>query len=128
MKSLTICANPSGIITSQGTHYGLNIKYKVHIFGFVGMLYIFTSLKLCETLYGARIFKLLRSPRIYSKEPIPQGYVAWRVGMTTPFRSRLLAPKDCLKIPALDMARKGGGGMRIQVIVGKFLVSPEDVV
>ncbi len=28
--------------------------------------------------YRARISKLLRSPRIYSKEPIPPGYVAWR--------------------------------------------------
>jgi hypothetical protein len=32
-----------------------------------------------------RIFKLLMSPRIDSKEPIPQGWVAWRAGMTTLF-------------------------------------------
>ncbi len=33
----------------------------------------------------ARIFKLLRSPRINSKEPIPPGCVAWRVDTTTLF-------------------------------------------
>ncbi len=31
----------------------------------------------------ARIFKLLRSPRIDSKEPFPSGCVAWRAGTTT---------------------------------------------
>ncbi len=37
--------------------------------------------------HGSRagIFKLLRSPRIDSKEPIPQGCVAWRDGTTTLF-------------------------------------------
>jgi hypothetical protein len=34
---------------------------------------------------GARIFKLLRSPRIDSEEPIPPGCVAWRPGTTTLF-------------------------------------------
>jgi hypothetical protein len=34
-------------------------------------------------LFRARIFKLLRSPRIDSKEPIPLGCVAWRAGTTT---------------------------------------------
>jgi hypothetical protein len=33
----------------------------------------------------ARIFKLLRSPRIHSKEPILHGCVAWRAGTTTLF-------------------------------------------
>ncbi len=33
----------------------------------------------------ARIFKLLTSRRIDSKEPIPPGCVAWRGGTTTPF-------------------------------------------
>ncbi len=33
----------------------------------------------------ARIFKLLRSPRIDSKEPIPPGCVAWRAGTTNYF-------------------------------------------
>jgi hypothetical protein len=33
----------------------------------------------------ARIFKLLRSPRINSKEPIPPGCVAWRAGVRQPF-------------------------------------------
>ncbi len=32
---------------------------------------------------GALIFKLLRSPRIDSKESIPSAYVAWRAGTTT---------------------------------------------
>jgi hypothetical protein len=58
----------------------------------------------CQLLYTwARIFKLLRSPRIDSKEPIPPGCVAWRAGTTTPIPTRLLAPIiDCLKIPALE--------------------------
>jgi hypothetical protein len=33
----------------------------------------------------ARIFKLLRSPCIDSKESIPPAYVAGRAGTTTPF-------------------------------------------
>ncbi len=33
----------------------------------------------------ARIFKLLRSPRFKSKEPITPGCVAWRAGTTTLF-------------------------------------------
>jgi hypothetical protein len=33
---------------------------------------------------SARIFKLLRSPRIDSNEPIQPGCVAWRAGTTTP--------------------------------------------
>jgi hypothetical protein len=40
------------------------------------------------------------SPRIDSKEPIPQCCVAWRAGTATLF-NRFLAPKYCLKIPAL---------------------------
>ncbi len=35
--------------------------------------------------YRARIFKLLRSPRIDSKETIPPAYVAWRAVTTTLF-------------------------------------------
>ncbi len=35
--------------------------------------------------FRARIFKLLRSPRIDSKEPIPPAHVAWRAGTTTLF-------------------------------------------
>jgi hypothetical protein len=41
--------------------------------------------KLYSREYRARIFKLLRSPRIDSKEPIPPGCVAWRAGTTTLF-------------------------------------------
>jgi hypothetical protein len=33
----------------------------------------------------AEFFKLLRSPRIDSKEPIPPGFVAWRAGTTDLF-------------------------------------------
>ncbi len=39
------------------------------------------------------IFKLLRSLRIDSKEPITPGCVTWQAGTTTLF----LAPIDCLK-------------------------------
>jgi hypothetical protein len=46
------------------------------------------------------IFKLLRSPRIDSKEPIPPGCVAWRACTTTLFL--LGSPIYCLKIPALE--------------------------
>ncbi len=35
--------------------------------------------------YWARIFKLLRGPKINSKEPIPPPYVAWRAGKTSLF-------------------------------------------
>jgi hypothetical protein len=35
--------------------------------------------------YRDRIFKLLRSPRIDFKEPIPPGYVAWLAGAITLF-------------------------------------------
>ncbi len=35
--------------------------------------------------YRARIFKLLRSPRIDFKESMPLAYVAWRAGTTTLF-------------------------------------------
>ncbi len=49
----------------------------------------------------ARILKLLRSPRIDSKEPIPAGCVAWRAGTTTPFLLGSQPSIDCLKIPAL---------------------------
>jgi hypothetical protein len=49
----------------------------------------------------ARIFKLLRSPRIDSKEPIPPGCVAWRASTTTLFYSDP-SPHRLFKIPALD--------------------------
>ncbi len=59
--------------------------------------------------------KLLRSPRIDSKEPIPPGCVIWRAD--NPIPNRFLAPTHCLKIPAQVMPRKlftsnrrGGGG------------------
>ncbi len=46
----------------------------------------------------ARIFKLLRSRRIDSKEPIPPGCVAWRAGVTILFlHTQFLAPIGCLK-------------------------------
>jgi hypothetical protein len=37
------------------------------------------------SLYRARIFKLLKSPRINSKESFRPEYVAWRAGATTLF-------------------------------------------
>ena len=48
----------------------------------------------------ARIFKLLRSPRIDPKKPISPGCVAWQAGTIT-LPPRFLAPIDCLKITAL---------------------------
>jgi hypothetical protein len=48
----------------------------------------------------ARIFKLLRSPRIDSTEPIPPGCVPWRAAYDNLIPTRFLAPIDCLKIPA----------------------------
>ncbi len=47
----------------------------------------------------ARIFKLLRSPRIDSKDSIPTAYVAWGAGTTTLFLLGSLPPIECLKIP-----------------------------
>jgi hypothetical protein len=51
----------------------------------------------------SRIFKLLRSPRIDSKEPIPPGCVAWRADTyDNPIPTQFLAAEDCLTIPAQD--------------------------
>jgi hypothetical protein len=47
------------------------------------MLPFIPNYLLCES--RARIFKLLRNPRIDSKESIPPAYVAWRVGSTNIF-------------------------------------------
>ncbi len=53
-------------------------------------------------LFRDCIFKLLRSPEIYSKELIPPAYVAWRAGATAHLAipTRFLAPIVCSKIPA----------------------------
>jgi hypothetical protein len=48
---------------------------------------------------SAGIVKLLRSPGIYSNEPIPPAFVAWRAGPTTLF---LFGSIDCSKIPVLS--------------------------
>ncbi len=40
----------------------------------------------------ARIFKLLRSPRVNSKESTPPAYVAWQDGTTTLFLLRYSVP------------------------------------
>ncbi len=60
----------------------------------------------------ARIFKLLMSPRIDSKKPITPGCVTWRAGTTTLFLlgSYLLAPIDCLKVPAHELNTSLNGG------------------
>ncbi len=50
--------------------------------------------------YRSQNFKLLRSPRIDSKEPIPPGCVAWRAGTTTLCLLGSYSPHRCLKIPA----------------------------
>jgi hypothetical protein len=51
---------------------------------------------------GVRILKLLKSPKIDSKEPIPR---LWSlVGRyDNPIPTRFLTPIDCLKIPAQDV-------------------------
>ena len=59
-----------------------------------------------QITYRARIFKLLRSPRIDSQEPIPPGCVDWRAGMTNLFGYSYSVPIDCLKIPALNSSSK----------------------
>jgi hypothetical protein len=46
------------------------------------------------------LFKLLRSPRIDSKEPITVGRVALTGRYDNPVPTRFLAPIGCLKIPA----------------------------
>ncbi len=56
--------------------------------------------------YWARIFKLLRSPRIYSKEYARQGINSASLCSLAdrydyPIPSRFLTPTDCLKSPAL---------------------------
>ncbi len=48
----------------------------------------------------ARIFKLLKSPRIDSKQSIPPAYVAWRRRYDNLVPTRFLAPMDCLQIRA----------------------------
>jgi hypothetical protein len=44
---------------------------------------------------GARIFKLIRSPRIDSKEPTPPGCVSIVGRYDNPIPTRFLAPRDC---------------------------------
>ncbi len=46
---------------------------------------LYQQILFSRQFHRARIFKLLRSPRIYSKEPISPGCVAWRAGTTTLF-------------------------------------------
>ncbi len=58
-----------------------------------------------EILIRARIFKLLRSPGINSKESIPPAYVAWRTGAKALFLLGSEAPIGCLKMPALVVNR-----------------------
>ncbi len=65
----------------------------------------------------ARIFKLLRSPRIDSKEPIPPDCVCSLAGRyDNPIPTRFLAPIDSLKIPAQILG--GGGGVAYVLWVG----------
>jgi hypothetical protein len=55
-------------------------------------------------LYRARIFKLLKGPRIDSKESIPPA-CSLTGRNDNPLPTRFLAPIDCLKIPALETFR-----------------------
>ncbi len=52
---------------------------------------------------SVRIFKLLRSPRIDFKEPIPPGCIAISLAgrYDDPIPTQFLAPIDCLKVPTL---------------------------
>jgi hypothetical protein len=58
-----------------------------------------------ESLLRARIFTLLRSPRIDSKESFPPVCVLCRLAgrYKNPIPTRILASIDCLKIPALAL-------------------------
>ncbi len=61
-------------------------------------LFLVACLLSCRRLsHRAQIFKLLRIPRMDSKELIPPGHVAWRAGTTTLFPTRFLAPNRFLK-------------------------------
>ncbi len=66
-----------------------------------------SSIRSVKSLAGARIFKLLRSPRIDSKEPIPPGRVALAGRYDNPVPTRFLAPVDCKKnsstVPVLGL-------------------------
>jgi hypothetical protein len=61
---------------------------KSQLFGKMIFTQIFANIKkidLCIIEYRALIFKLLRSPRIDSKEAIPTSCGVWRAGMTNLF-------------------------------------------
>jgi hypothetical protein len=60
----------------------------------------------------ARIFKLLRSPRIDYKEPTPPGCVAWRAGTTTRSNSVPGPHIDCLKSLTLYFLAVAIGGVQ----------------
>jgi hypothetical protein len=62
--------------------YEYVVKYKL----IYGTYYVDWEVHLsCRHSIRARIFKLLRNPRIDPKEPIPPGCVAWRAGTTNLF-------------------------------------------
>ncbi len=71
----------------QAQHYSLRAS----------LVGTFSSLRGC----WARIFILLSSIGIDSKESISPAYAAWRASTRTPIPTRFLAPMECLKIPAL---------------------------
>ncbi len=81
---------------------------------------LYSVCALCRGTDRAQIFERLWSLGIDFKEPIPPVYVARRAGtIILPIPTRLLAPIECLKIPAqvkYIMSQfgkgKGGGGDR----------------
>jgi hypothetical protein len=74
-----------------------------------------SSLNICPEA-RARIFKLLRSPRIYSKEPIPLGCLAWRASKTTLFLYLVLNPHRLFKNSSTAHRRKQSIGKQAMYV------------
>ncbi len=67
------------------------------------------SIQVCQIgdLFWARIFKVLRSPRINFKEPIPPGCVAWRAGTITLFLLGSYSPHRLFKNSSTEELKLG---------------------
>ncbi len=64
-------------------HHPCYYNYRLVLFLPQGEKFVIKPFTIMKVSSDARIFKLLRSPRIDSKEPIPPGCVAWRADTTT---------------------------------------------
>jgi hypothetical protein len=77
-------------MNTEPSKHGSNSKFSYDVSLFMNngdpRIYEYTSTtqKLYPE-YGSQIFKLLRNPRIDSKESIPPAYEAWRAGTIPPF-------------------------------------------